>query len=121
MLWLLVFFGFAVNYMIRININIAIVGMVKHPRRRGGRGTDECLYEASELTAAVPRAAQDAGNNTNSFTSFSNISTTTLIPIFSNMTNVVRLPVEDDVSPGERMCKQDMASVLFETKHSDLM
>lgn len=29
-LWLLTFFGFGVNYMLRININIAIVDMVKH-------------------------------------------------------------------------------------------
>lgn len=29
-LWLLVFFGFGVNYMLRININIAIVEMVKY-------------------------------------------------------------------------------------------
>lgn len=48
-LWLLVFFGFAVNYMIRININIAIVGMVRHPKSRGGRASDECLH-----TTAVP-------------------------------------------------------------------
>lgn len=29
-MWLLVFFGFGVNYMLRININIAIVEMVKY-------------------------------------------------------------------------------------------
>lgn len=48
-LWLLVFFGFAVNYMIRININIAIVGMVRHPRSKGGRASDECLPTATVL------------------------------------------------------------------------
>ncbi|XP_052121901.1 sialin-like [Frankliniella occidentalis] len=44
-LWWLVFFGFAVNYMVRININIAIVGMVQHPKAKGGKASDECLSE----------------------------------------------------------------------------
>ncbi|XP_034245909.1 sialin [Thrips palmi] len=35
-LWVLVFMGFAVNYMIRININIAIVAMVASPKDKTG-------------------------------------------------------------------------------------
>jgi hypothetical protein len=91
-LWLLVFFGFAVNYMIRININIAIVGMVKHPRRRGGQGSDECLQDAMKdmqdmITPAVANLSDVLGN-----ASFP----------FDNSTNVVRHPVGDDVSDSPR-------------------
>lgn len=31
-LWYLTFWGFAINYMFRMNINIAIVSMIKHPK-----------------------------------------------------------------------------------------
>ena len=91
-LWILVFFGFAVNYMIRININIAIVGMVKHPRRRGGQGTDECL----------PRGQDQDQDQDASLANLSSSSSTPGVPgILTNISNVVRLPImpmEEDVS-----------------------
>nr|CAD7590884.1 unnamed protein product [Timema genevievae] len=47
-LWYVVFFGFAINYMVRININIAIVSMVR-PRRAEPSNTmvhvSECFVD----------------------------------------------------------------------------
>lgn len=45
MLWYLVFFGFAVNYMLRTNLNIAIVSMVKSRASNNFTLTSECLIE----------------------------------------------------------------------------
>ncbi|XP_017772050.1 PREDICTED: sialin-like [Nicrophorus vespilloides] len=45
-LWYLVFFGFAVNYMIRINLNIAIVSMVQ-ARPKSNISSVECFTELS--------------------------------------------------------------------------
>lgn len=47
-LWILVFMGFAVNYMIRINLNIAIVAMVKAKvvSLENIATSSECLREA---------------------------------------------------------------------------
>ncbi|KAK3927977.1 Vesicular glutamate transporter 2 [Frankliniella fusca] len=59
-LWWLVFFGFAVNYMVRININIAIVGMVRHPRSRGGKASDECLAVSSKDGDALNETVANA-------------------------------------------------------------
>lgn len=42
-LWYLVFFGFAVNYMIRINLNIAIVAMIQPKPSSNVSLTSECL------------------------------------------------------------------------------
>lgn len=45
-LWYLVFFGFSVNYMIRININIAIVDMIDSNFKKATNNTiitSECL------------------------------------------------------------------------------
>ncbi|KAJ8981707.1 hypothetical protein NQ317_017751 [Molorchus minor] len=44
-LWYLVFIGFAVNYMIRINLNIAIVSMVKLRPKNNVSLSSECLIE----------------------------------------------------------------------------
>jgi len=44
------FWGFAVNYVIRTNINIAIVSMVKHTTRRSNiTVVSECLIESVSL------------------------------------------------------------------------
>lgn len=50
-LWYLVFVGFAVNYMIRINLNIAIVAMIQAKPKDNVSLTSECL--ASELSRPV--------------------------------------------------------------------
>ncbi|KAE8747675.1 hypothetical protein FOCC_FOCC005654 [Frankliniella occidentalis] len=54
-LWVLVFFGFAVNYMIRININIAIVAMVRVPKAKDGAAAvvGQCVLEEQLAAAAA--------------------------------------------------------------------
>lgn len=48
-LWYFVFLGFAVNYMIRVNLNIAIVSMVKaKPKHSGSSHIGEC-YKNQDL------------------------------------------------------------------------
>lgn len=42
-LWFLVFTGMAVNYMIRINLNIAIVSMIVPKSTAGSKSTGVCL------------------------------------------------------------------------------
>lgn len=42
-LWILTFIGFAMNYMIRININIAIVDMISSEYKGKGVFMSECL------------------------------------------------------------------------------
>ncbi|CAH0546865.1 unnamed protein product [Brassicogethes aeneus] len=42
-LWYLVFFGFAVNYMVRMNLNIAIVSMIKARPKNNVTISSECL------------------------------------------------------------------------------
>lgn len=47
-LWYYVFVGFAVNYMIRINVNIAIVDMVLEPKAlKSKKISNECLINAT--------------------------------------------------------------------------
>lgn len=47
-LWYYVFVGFAVNYMIRINVNIAIVDMVLEPKAlKSKKISNECLVNAT--------------------------------------------------------------------------
>ncbi|XP_076647837.1 sialin-like [Halictus rubicundus] len=47
-LWYLVFCGFAINYMLRINMNLTIVAMVlPHPKNAG---SSQCDLETAELT-----------------------------------------------------------------------
>lgn len=50
-LWYLVFFGFAVNYMLRINLNIAIVSMIKVRPDNSRALTSECLEKAKAEVA----------------------------------------------------------------------
>lgn len=53
-LWYIVFTGFAVNYMTRVNLNIAIVSMVKHkPNKNLEAVSTECLGNAS--TSVISR------------------------------------------------------------------
>lgn len=49
-LWWLAFVGFAINYMIRINLNIAIVDMVAPKQSNEASGTSVCLNERVTLT-----------------------------------------------------------------------
>ncbi|KAK7573609.1 hypothetical protein V9T40_010800 [Parthenolecanium corni] len=51
-LWLLTFFGFGVNYMLRININIAIVDMVKRRTVNQESKAAQC-YSLNETTESV--------------------------------------------------------------------
>nr|XP_022918574.1 sialin [Onthophagus taurus] len=75
-LWYLVFFGFAVNYMIRINLNIALVSMVKqHPRST--HKTSECIQKTETISRLI-----DNVNRSNS-----------LDELFSNAS------IEKDVKP----------------------
>ncbi|XP_063237104.1 putative inorganic phosphate cotransporter isoform X2 [Bacillus rossius redtenbacheri] len=63
-LWYVVFFGFAINYMVRINVNIAIVSMVQ-PRGRPAGETDarvsEC-FPAGGDEPSPPRGGAAGGN-----------------------------------------------------------
>ena len=49
-LWYVVFLGFAVNYMIRININIAIVAMVRRPQKSENVKVSECFIHPNETS-----------------------------------------------------------------------
>lgn len=52
-LWYLTFIGFAMNYMIRININIAIVDMISAEYKSGSPTTEgECYYSAENISMA---------------------------------------------------------------------
>lgn len=55
MLWVLVFLGFAVNYMIRINMNIAIVAMVRTPKAKDGgvAVVGECVLREMAASAVT--------------------------------------------------------------------
>lgn len=44
-LWYVTFCGFAVNYMVRINMNIAIVAMVQPRNSRPGQLQSECFVQ----------------------------------------------------------------------------
>ena len=60
-LWYLTFFGSAMNYIIRININIAIVDMISSEFKGGkSAGVSEC-YDAINATNAT---FFDTANNT---------------------------------------------------------
>ncbi|XP_050423926.1 putative inorganic phosphate cotransporter [Adelges cooleyi] len=46
LLWYMTFWGFAMNYMLRLNINIAIVSMIKHPAKNSNvTVVSECLRD----------------------------------------------------------------------------
>lgn len=49
-LWYLVFAGFSVNYMIRCNLNIAIIDMVDpaHLKKSGANTTSECFERTAD-------------------------------------------------------------------------
>jgi Na(+)-dependent inorganic phosphate cotransporter len=61
-LWYLVFFGFAVNYMLRTNLNIAIVSMVKARPGNNLTLTSECLVPQND--SYLQRTAPDGLNST---------------------------------------------------------
>ena len=54
-LWYLVFAGFGVNYMVRINLNIAIVSMVDGASRKGNvaRNSSECFTPILKNDSAI--------------------------------------------------------------------
>lgn len=67
MLWYLVFFGFAVNYMVRININITIVDMIQQrpklsPTNNKTQAHPECVNEYAEKR--IPNNDTDFWNKT---------------------------------------------------------
>lgn len=59
-LWYLTFIGFAVNYMIRININIAIVDMISS-EYRGNKGVviSECVTIVNATNATFYQVSDD--------------------------------------------------------------
>ncbi|KAK3919329.1 Vesicular glutamate transporter 2.2 [Frankliniella fusca] len=65
-LWVLVFLGFAVNYMIRININIAIVAMVRAPKGKDGAAplVGQCQRAENAAVAVNNSAAKSFPNKT---------------------------------------------------------
>jgi hypothetical protein len=58
-LWFLVFFGFAVNYMIRINMNIAIVDMVQHLTHKTEKVEKTYYCMADDLPISHNRTTAD--------------------------------------------------------------
>jgi hypothetical protein len=60
-LWYLTFVGFAMNYMIRININIAIVDMISSDFRGKSVVMSECVtsFNSSNLTFAETSGEQE--------------------------------------------------------------
>ena len=59
-LWVLVFCGFGVNYMLRNNLNLAIVAMV--PPRERSAAASECVQE--HLSSNVTREYHDYSTST---------------------------------------------------------
>ncbi|XP_063910758.1 sialin [Zophobas morio] len=82
-LWHLVFLGFAVNYMLRTNLNIAIVSMVKYRSNNNLTLTSECL-DNNKSKIDNSSLARDSELNYN-LTSFKN-------EIFINATPVETQP-----------------------------
>ncbi|KAF7266207.1 hypothetical protein GWI33_020441 [Rhynchophorus ferrugineus] len=63
-LWYLVFVGFAVNYMIRINLNIAIVAMVQAKPKDNVSLSSECIAESSVILQQIQHnISVDVGAN----------------------------------------------------------
>lgn len=60
-LWYLVFFGFAVNYMIRINLNIAIVAMIQPKARDNLSLSSECI--ASDASIIMRQSSNNFSNS----------------------------------------------------------
>ncbi|XP_050301012.1 sialin [Anthonomus grandis grandis] len=71
-LWYLVFFGFAVNYMIRINLNIAIVAMVQAKPKNNVSLTSECLMK-NQLAINMTRYRRDVDFSPNRNVSLSTL------------------------------------------------
>lgn len=58
-LWYLTFFGFAMNYMIRININIAIVAMISDEFKGKHVVTSECFDMKNASTETFSNISSD--------------------------------------------------------------
>lgn len=65
-LWYLVFFGFAINYMIRINLNIALVDMISINKAVKTNHMTEC-YNNSGQTSAMITTFKNGDNKTKEF------------------------------------------------------
>lgn len=68
-LWYLVFVGFSVNYMIRINLNISIVDMIDEHFKKVTNNTlvaSECIAEIANLTNVdgYPQSSSPAEDRT---------------------------------------------------------
>lgn len=68
-LWYLTFIGFAMNYMIRININIAIVDMISSEFKGKGVVMSECLSFVNATNATFYHVSEDVVVNENTFKS----------------------------------------------------
>lgn len=73
-LWFMVFFGFMINYNLRLNLNIAIVSMVQHPKKTNTSLTSECL--AKDHTFNEPISLKNLTLEPLSFKNKSFLSTT---------------------------------------------
>lgn len=68
-LWYLTFVGFAMNYMIRININIAIVDMISSEFKGKGVVMSECFSVVNATNATFYHVSEDVVVNENTFVS----------------------------------------------------
>jgi hypothetical protein len=64
-LWFLAFSGFAVNYMIRININIALIDMLDSSYKQDLSVTPECTDAAVNVTKNGSRVEEYNGGKQN--------------------------------------------------------
>uniref|UniRef100_A0A1B6KSQ5 Major facilitator superfamily (MFS) profile domain-containing protein n=1 Tax=Graphocephala atropunctata TaxID=36148 RepID=A0A1B6KSQ5_9HEMI len=60
-LWYIVFAGFAVNYMLRINMNIAMVSMVSWAYLKNQTKTSQCEHSVAVNSTSVWRETDDSG------------------------------------------------------------
>lgn len=68
-LWYLTFVGFAMNYMIRININIAIVDMISSEFKGKGVVMSECFSVENSTNATFYHVSDDVVEDKNTFKS----------------------------------------------------
>ena len=69
-LWYLTFIGFAMNYMIRININIAIVDMISSEFKGKGIVMSDCVSVVNSTNATFYHVSEDVVVNKNTFKPF---------------------------------------------------
>lgn len=69
-MWHIVFIGFGVNYMVRINMNIAIVSMIRQ-RHGGNTAITSSVCFGNESTTAVLKSNLVKGANFTTYYNFS--------------------------------------------------